>query len=94
MEPITQLFTEEGWDRVMPRLLLDQIAYNGEIYSVPVNVHRSNMLWYNKALFEEHALDPPTTLDEFFEVAEALQAQGITPLAVRQQRQTGRATSL
>ena len=82
MEPITDLFEEEGWNDVMPKLLLDQITHEGEIYSVPVNIHRSNVLWYNKAIFTENNLTPPTTMDEFFTVAEALKAKGITPLAV------------
>ena len=82
MEPITNMFQEEGWTDVMPQTLLDQIMHNGEIYSVPVNIHRSNMLWYNKTIFEENNLTPPSALDEFFTVAEALQAAGVTPLAV------------
>ncbi|WP_029215074.1 ABC transporter substrate-binding protein [Kallotenue papyrolyticum] len=82
MEPITQIFKNEGWDQVMPKTLLDQITYNGEIYSVPVNIHRSNVLWYNKKIFEEAGLQPPKTLDDFYSVAEALKAKGITPLAV------------
>jgi glucose/mannose transport system substrate-binding protein len=82
MEPLTALFKEQGWDKVMPKLLLDQISYNGEIYSVPVNIHRSNMMWYNPKIFADNSLQPPKTLDEFFTVAEALKAKGITPLAV------------
>jgi glucose/mannose transport system substrate-binding protein len=82
MEPITFIFEEEGWRDVMPELLLDQITHEGEIYSVPVNIHRSNVLWYNKQIFEENNLEPPTTLDEFFQVAEQLQAAGVTPLAI------------
>lgn len=82
MEPITQIFKDEGWDKVMPKLLLDQITYKGEIYSVPVNIHRSNMLWYNKKIFDQNGLTPPKTLDDFYKVAEALKAKNITPLAV------------
>jgi glucose/mannose transport system substrate-binding protein len=82
MEPITSIFKEQGWDKVMPKLLLDQITYNGEIYSVPVNIHRSNMLWYNKKVFDSNGLKPPKTLDEFYSVAETLKAKGITPLSV------------
>jgi glucose/mannose transport system substrate-binding protein len=82
MEPITQLFKDEGWDKVMPQTLLEQITHDGEIYSVPVNIHRSNILWYNKKIFDDNQLTPPTTLDDFFTVAEELQAKGITPLAV------------
>nr|PZN32856.1 MAG: ABC transporter substrate-binding protein [Chloroflexota bacterium] len=82
MEPLTAFFQEQGFDKVMPPLLLEQITYKGEIWSVPVNIHRSNVLWYNIKIFEDNGLTPPKTLDEFFSVAEALQGQGIIPLAV------------
>ncbi|WP_041330292.1 ABC transporter substrate-binding protein [Roseiflexus castenholzii] len=82
MEPLTQFFKEQGFDKVMPPKLLEQITYNGEIWSVPVNIHRSNVLWYNIKIFQENGLTPPKTIDDFFTVAEALQAKGIIPLAV------------
>src|SRR5919108_4189125 len=82
MEPLTQFFGSEGLDKVMPRLLLDQITYQNEIWSVPVNIHRSNVLWYNKKLLAEHNLTPPKTLDELAAAAEALKGKGVTPLAV------------
>ncbi|MBV9789956.1 MAG: carbohydrate ABC transporter substrate-binding protein [Chloroflexi bacterium] len=82
LEPLTAFFKEQGFDQVMPKLLLDQITIEGEIYTVPVNVHRSNMMWYNPKVFQDNNLQPPKTLDEFFTVAEALKAKGITPLAV------------
>jgi glucose/mannose transport system substrate-binding protein len=49
---------------------------------VPVNIHRANVLWYNKKVFADAGLQPPTTFDEFFTVADALKAKGITPLAL------------
>jgi glucose/mannose transport system substrate-binding protein len=82
MQPLTEFFNEQGWNEVMPELLLEQITYEGEIWSVPVNIHRSNVLWYNKQVFADHGLTPPTTFDEFFAVAETLQAADIIPLAV------------
>jgi glucose/mannose transport system substrate-binding protein len=82
MQPLTDFFAEQGWNEVMPPLLLEQITYQGEIWSVPVNIHRSNVLWYNKQVFADAGLEPPTTFDEFFAVAEALQAADIIPLAV------------
>lgn len=82
MQPLTAFFKEQGWDKVMPKLLLDQITYKGEIWSVPVNIHRSNVLWYNKKVFAANNLQAPKTLDEFYKVADALKAKGVTPLAV------------
>ncbi|RKX77426.1 MAG: carbohydrate ABC transporter substrate-binding protein [Spirochaetes bacterium] len=82
MEPITFIFKDNGWMDVYPKGVIDIISYKGEIYSVPVNIHRSNVLWYNKRIFQESGLTPPKTLDEFFQVAEKLANMGITPLAL------------
>ena len=51
MEPITFIFRDNGWLGSFPKGLLDIISWKGEIYSVPVNIHRSNVLWYNKKIF-------------------------------------------
>lgn len=82
MEPVTFLYEEEGWLDVYPPDLIEILSYDGEIWSVPVNIHRANVLWYNKAIFEERGLEPLATMEDFFTVAEALQAEGITPLAL------------
>ncbi len=82
MEPLTQLFISEGWTKVMPKGILEIVSYDGDYWSVPVNIHRANVLWYNKAIFEKYGLKPPTTFDEFFDVAEKLKARGVIPLAL------------
>jgi glucose/mannose transport system substrate-binding protein len=55
---------------------------DGKIYTVPVNIHRANELWYNKKVFTDNNLTPPKTWDEFKTVADALKAKNITPLAL------------
>jgi glucose/mannose transport system substrate-binding protein len=65
-----------------PPDVIDILSYNGEIWSVPVNIHRSNVLWYNKSIFEEHGLEAPQTFDDFFAVADTLKEAGVTPLAL------------
>ena len=82
MEPITFLFRDNGWLEAFPAGLVKIISYNGEIYSVPVNIHRSNILWYNKKIFAEHNLKPPESLDDLLSVSDALARAGITPLAL------------
>ncbi len=82
MEPLDFLFEEEGWSGVFPQGVLDIISHEGKPYSVPVNIHRANVLWYNKQIFEDNNLEPPETFEDFFQVAEALKAKGITPLAL------------
>lgn len=84
MEPLTSMFVEQGWKNVMPSNLIDILSYNGDIWSVPVNIHRANVLWYNKAIFTKYNLNPPTTWDEFFTIASTLKSltPPITPLAI------------
>src|SRR5215211_4098222 len=41
------IYKQFKFDKVMPKSLIDQIKYNGHLYSVPVNIHRANILWYN-----------------------------------------------
>ncbi len=82
MEPIDFLYEEEGWTEVFPEGVLELLQFEGHYYSVPANIHRANVLWYNKPIFERLGLTPPRTFEEFFQVAEALKAEGITPLAL------------
>lgn len=83
VEPVTFLFEDEGWMDVYPQGMLELITVDGEIYSVPVNIHRSNLIWYNPAVLEEAGIDgPPATWDEFLQQAELLEAAGKTPLTI------------
>jgi glucose/mannose transport system substrate-binding protein len=82
MEPLADLYKSEGWTSVYPKDLVNIVSYKGAAYSVPVNVHRGNVLWYNKKVFDENNLRAPATWDEFFKVADTLKAKGIAPLAL------------
>ncbi len=78
MEPLNELYESEGWMDKFPKSLIDLVSKDGNIYSVPVNVHRGNVLWYNKKLLDDNGLKAPESFDDFFKAAEALKAKGIT----------------
>lgn len=82
VEPLDDLYKSEGWDKAFPQGVLDIVSANGHFWSVPVNIHRANVLWYNKKVFADNNLQPPETFDDFFKVADALKAKGITALAL------------
>lgn len=71
----------ENWDAVLPEAVKGFAIQNGNWVAVPVNIHRPNWLWINRAIFEEHGLTPPTTWEEFNTVARTLKDAGVTPLA-------------
>ncbi len=82
--PITQLYKDEGWDKVFPEALVQLMTKDGEIYQVTVGVHRGNGFWYNKKLLTDNGVEIGATLtaDEFLAIAEQLKAAGVTPLCV------------
>jgi glucose/mannose transport system substrate-binding protein len=82
MEPLDSIFDEMGYNTQFPQGVLDIVSYQGHPYSVPVNIHRANVLWFNKTVFADAGLQPPQSFDDFFAAADALKAKGITPLAL------------
>ncbi len=82
LEPLDDIYISEGLETVFPADLLTLLKYKGHYWGVPVNIHRSNILWYDKSIFTEAGLTPPTTWDEFWAVADALKARGVVALAM------------
>ncbi len=85
IQPLNDLYESEGWLNVMPKTLIPLISQDGKIYSVPVNIHRANVLWYNPKILEENKIAVPTTVDEWFAAMDQLKAAGVTPLALGEQ---------
>jgi glucose/mannose transport system substrate-binding protein len=86
LEPVNFLYEENGWLDVMPETLIPLMSQDGNIYSVPVNIHRANVLWYNPTVLADAGLEPPTTMAEWFTAMDALQANGMdAPLALGEQ---------
>jgi glucose/mannose transport system substrate-binding protein len=85
IQPLNDLYQSEGWLAIMPQTLIPLISDGGNIYSVPVNIHRANVMWYNPAVLSANGVSVPTTMDEWFAAMDTLQAAGVTPLALGEQ---------
>ena len=85
IEPLNSLFDKEGWLKVMPATLIPLISKDGQIYSVPVNIHRADVMWYNPALLNDTGVTVPTTWDEFFAACEKIEAAGKICLSMGEQ---------
>lgn len=82
LDPITSLWQEEGWSPHYTDVIENMVKFGGEYYAVPVDIHRTNVVWYNKKVFERYNLSEPTTWSEFWDVCEKLEAEGVTPIAL------------
>jgi glucose/mannose transport system substrate-binding protein len=83
MEALDTLYTDEGYAAVFPPSLIAIASYQGKPYSVPVNIHRANVLWYNLSMFKDIGQDgPPKDWNEFMAVGDKLKAKGVSALGL------------
>ncbi|HYS01822.1 MAG TPA: extracellular solute-binding protein [Candidatus Eisenbacteria bacterium] len=82
MEPITSIWKSQNWDSTIPKDLKDIVSSGGDVWSVPVNVHRGNALWYNKKILDANSIAPPVTMDDFFSALSKLKSKVQAPLAL------------
>ena len=75
------LAEKEGWDEVVPDALKDFSKHDGHWIAAPVNVHSTNWVWANKAIFEELDLKQPTNWDELIAALDKIKDAGYTAVA-------------
>lgn len=78
---ISAVADAQGWAKVLPASIAGHMKCGDIWCAAPVNVHRVDWVWANKALLDKHGITMPTTWDEFNAAADKLKAAGVTPLA-------------
>lgn len=73
---------QEGWNKVVPKTLRWYVTYKGHWVATPVNIHRPQWVWANKAIFDKLHLTIPKTFAEFEADAKKIRAAGYIPLAL------------
>ncbi len=71
----------EGGDAVVPDALKGFSKYDGHWIAAPVNVHSTNWVWANKAIFDELGLKQPGNWDELIAALDKIKAAGYTAVA-------------
>ncbi|HWM85616.1 MAG TPA: ABC transporter substrate-binding protein [Kofleriaceae bacterium] len=83
LEDLSSMYEEQGWKDKMPKGLLEAITIDGKIYSVPVNIHRANLIWFVPKTLQDLGISaPPKDWKEFLTQAAAIKKKGKTPLAI------------
>ena len=84
LQDLTGEYDAWGLREALPEGLLDDLTVAGKIYSVPVNVHRANMVWTNPRVVSDAGIRAvPTTLPAFLRDLEKLRRAGVeSPLAL------------
>lgn len=61
--------------------IFDSVSVDGKIVMIPHSEDVTNVLWYNKAIFADAGLTPPTTWSELLDACDTLNAKGVIPIA-------------
>src|SRR5512138_64020 len=84
--PLDDFFKQSGFADVLPKTLIPLISKDGHPYSVPVNIHRSNVMWYNPKVLSAAGVTVPAggfaSYDDFFAACDKVKAAGKTCLAL------------
>jgi glucose/mannose transport system substrate-binding protein len=79
LDPIDDIWQSENLAAVIPKVAQDMNKFDGHYYSVPVDIHRVNLVWYNAGLLKKNNIDVAdlTTWDAFFAACDKLKATGV-----------------
>ena len=89
--PINFIYKAAGFKKVMAPQLIKQITYKGNLYSVPVNIHRANVLWFNPTVLKTAGVTitpgAAMTWDEWIADLNAVKTKepSVTPLALAEE---------
>ena len=72
LQPLDDLYAELDYANKIPGPLLKAVSVDGHPYVVPLNMHIQNILYYDKKLFDELGITPPTTFDELIAACETI----------------------
>ncbi len=72
LQPLDAVYQSIGYDKLIPKPLMNAVTIGGHPYSVPLNMHIQNILYYNKQLFDDLKITPPTTYDELMAICKQL----------------------
>lgn len=78
---LTEELLKDGWkDAFVDSAWPDSMA-GDRIYMIPDSLSITNLIWYNKEIFDRFDLKEPGTWEEFLEICEVLKQNGIVPIA-------------
>lgn len=81
MRSLNELDEANGWEATIAPQVLPFVKNSDDLIAVPINMHRQNWVWANKAAFDKAGIDQPTSWAELIEDGTKLKEAGIIPLA-------------
>jgi glucose/mannose transport system substrate-binding protein len=72
LEPLDDLYAQLKYKDAIPGPLYNAVTIGGHPYSVPLNMHLENILYYNKKLFDDNKITVPTDFASMIAACDAI----------------------
>ncbi|WP_340021288.1 sugar ABC transporter substrate-binding protein [Paenibacillus sp. FSL K6-1096] len=79
---ITEQLESSGLKDMFAEGTFNGMVIDGKTYMIPTAGDVTNVIFYNKKVFNDLGLQPPATWEEFLKVCETVKQAGITPLVI------------
>jgi glucose/mannose transport system substrate-binding protein len=81
---LTELWTQGNWASQMPEDVAEAQQVDGKYYTVPIGVHRGNVLWTNPAVLAKAnvKIDAAAGVDGLIASLKQVQVSGVTPVCL------------
>ncbi|WP_339312404.1 extracellular solute-binding protein [Paenibacillus sp. FSL M7-0896] len=79
---ITEQLQSSGLKDMFAEGTFNGMVNDGKTYMIPTAGDVTNVIFYNKAVFNDLGLQPPATWEEFLKICETIKQAGITPLVI------------
>ncbi len=83
LDPVDSIWKSSNYASRINPMWIKVMKFNGHYWTVPLNAHRTNWLWYNKKIFDQLNLKAPTDFDSLLADAKAIKAAmpNVSPIA-------------
>jgi glucose/mannose transport system substrate-binding protein len=82
LRSLNDLYNKNGWEADLPPVMLQFLKQGNDFFATPINMHRQNWVWANKAVFDKAGITPPKSWEELIADGDKLKAIGVTPIAM------------
>ncbi|MFC5405288.1 extracellular solute-binding protein [Cohnella soli] len=83
LQPINELLDKQpDWKNGFLPGSFDGFTIGSDIYSAPIALSPTSILYYNKSILDANGLQPPKTWDDLLKAVDVLKAKKITPIAL------------
>ncbi len=74
LDSVNDIWQKTNFESRINPVWVKTLKFNGTVYSVPINAHRTNWLWYNKNLLAQAGVQAPESYEALLEAAKKVKA--------------------